>query len=107
MAKKPNRIINYFKEVKSELKKVVWPSFKQVKNNTLIVIICVLLVGAFIWILDLGFAKGWTVINPTEQAQTENVETVPETETPSEDAVPSGDVVEENATDNNAGNTAQ
>lgn len=56
MAKKKNRILNYFKEVKSELKKVVWPSFKQVKNNTLIVIACVLIIGAFIWILDALFA---------------------------------------------------
>ncbi len=73
MAKKSNKILNYFKEVKSELKKVVWPSFKQVKNNTLIVIICVLIIGAFIWILDLGLTKGWTLINPpaetVEQAQ--------------------------------------
>ncbi len=72
MAKKSNKFFNYFKEVKSELKKVVWPSFKQVKNNTLIVIICVLLIGAFIWVLDFGLTKGWTIINPpaetTEQA---------------------------------------
>lgn len=64
MAKKKNRVLNYFKEVKSELKKVVWPSFKQVKNNTLIVIVCVLIIGAFIWILDLGLANAWTLINP-------------------------------------------
>ena len=31
--KKPSK---FFKEVKSELKKVVWPSGKQVINNTLI-----------------------------------------------------------------------
>ncbi len=55
MAKKSNKILNYFKEVKSELKKVVWPSFKQVKNNTLIVIACVLIIGAFIWVADLVF----------------------------------------------------
>ncbi len=78
MAKKSNRMLNYFKEVKSELKKVVWPSFKQVKNNTFIVIVCVLVVGAFIWILDLGLTKGWTLINPpaetTEQAPQTNAE---------------------------------
>ena len=55
MAKKSNKILNYFKEVKSELKKVVWPSFKQVKNNTLIVIACVLIIGAFIWAADAIF----------------------------------------------------
>ena len=55
MAKKSNKIFNYFKEVKSEIKKVVFPSFKQVKNNTLIVIACVLIIGAFIWVADLVF----------------------------------------------------
>ena len=52
MAKKSNKIINYFKDVKSEVKKVVWPDFKQIKNNTLIVIACILIVGAFIWVAD-------------------------------------------------------
>lgn len=55
MAKKSNRIINYFKDVKSELKKVVWPSFKQVKNNTLIVIVCILIIGIFISLFDALF----------------------------------------------------
>ena len=59
MAKKTNKIVSYFKDVKSELKKVVWPSFKQVKNNTIIVIACVLIIGAFIWIWDLIFAESF------------------------------------------------
>ena len=71
MAKKKGRFLNFFKDVKGELKKVTWPSFKQVRNNTLIVIICVLIIGAFIWLLDFAFAKGWTWITPnTEQTQT-------------------------------------
>lgn len=58
---KPNffaRIANYFKEVKSELKKVVWPAFKKIRQNTLIVIIYVLIVGLVIWALDLLFTWG-------------------------------------------------
>lgn len=50
-------IVKYFKEVKSELKKVVWPTFKQIKNNTIIVLVSIVIVGAFIWILDFGFSK--------------------------------------------------
>ena len=42
----------YFRELKSELKKVVWPTPKQVAKNTLIVICCVLAVGVFIWLFD-------------------------------------------------------
>ena len=55
--KKPNKVVNYFKDVKSELKKVVWPSFKQVKNNTLIVIACILIIGIFICVFVFIFDK--------------------------------------------------
>ncbi len=42
----------YFRELRSELKKVVWPTPQQVLKNTLIVIACVLVVGVFIWLFD-------------------------------------------------------
>ncbi len=42
----------YFRELRSELKKVVWPTPKQVLKNTLIVAGCVLCVGIFIWMFD-------------------------------------------------------
>ena len=46
------RIGKWLKEMKSELKKVQWPTRKQTINNTLIVIACVVFVGIFIWIFD-------------------------------------------------------
>ncbi len=46
------RIVRWFREMKSELKKVQWPTAKQTVNNTLIVILCVVIVGIFIWIFD-------------------------------------------------------
>ena len=61
MDKKPNvfgRIKNWFVEMKAELKRVVWPSFKKVRQNTLIVLIFVLVVGAVIWVLDWLFSAG-------------------------------------------------
>ena len=42
----------YLRELRSELKKVVWPTPQQVAKNVLIVAACVLVVGAFIWIFD-------------------------------------------------------
>ena len=45
-------ICKYFRELKSDLKKVVWPTPKQVLKNTLIVIACVLVVSAFIYLFD-------------------------------------------------------
>ena len=45
-------IARYFRELRSELKKVVWPTPQQVLKNTLIVLACVLVVGVFIWLFD-------------------------------------------------------
>ena len=45
-------IARYFRELRSELKKVVWPTAPQVLKNTLIVLVCVLVVGIFIWLFD-------------------------------------------------------
>ena len=61
MDKKPNvfsRIANWFVDIKAELKRVVWPSFKKVKQNTVIVLLFVFVVGAVIWILDWLFTSG-------------------------------------------------
>lgn len=46
------RISRWFREMKSELKKVVWTSKSQMINNVLVVLACVLVVGVFIWIFD-------------------------------------------------------
>ena len=45
-------IRRYFRELRSELKKVVWPTPQQVLKNTLIVAACVVCVGIFIWLFD-------------------------------------------------------
>ena len=42
----------YFKDTKSELKKVVWPDGKTTAKNTGTVLLCSLIVGAAIWIFD-------------------------------------------------------
>ena len=42
----------WFRDMKSELKKVQWPTRKQTVNNTLIVIACVVVVGIFIALFD-------------------------------------------------------
>ena len=53
--KKPgffSRVKRWFREMKSELKKVQWPTRKQTINNTLIVIACVIVIGICIWVFD-------------------------------------------------------
>ena len=42
----------WFREMRSELKKVVWPTPQKVAKNTGIVILCTGVIGACIWIFD-------------------------------------------------------
>ncbi len=51
------RVIGFFKDYKSEVKKIVWPGFKEVAKNTAIVLAMCLIVGAFIWLLDFGLGR--------------------------------------------------
>ena len=46
------RVKRWFREMKAELKKVQWPTTKQTVNNTVIVIVCVIVVGIAIAIFD-------------------------------------------------------
>lgn len=47
------RIARWFREMKSELKKVAWPNGKHVLKNTLIVFACTLVVGLVIIFFDV------------------------------------------------------
>ena len=53
--KKEKKDNNFFKEFKAELKRVSWPTPKQLVNNTAIVIGIVLLVAVIVFILDVIF----------------------------------------------------
>ena len=46
---------HFFKDFKAELKRVSWPTMKQLVNNTTAVIAIVLLVSAIVFILDVVF----------------------------------------------------
>ena len=46
------RVGKWFRDMKSELKKVQWPTRKQTINNTLIVIACVIVAGICIALFD-------------------------------------------------------
>lgn len=50
------RIGGFFKEVKIEaFKRIIWPTPKQVLNNVIVVIAVVLVLGAFVWLVDFAF----------------------------------------------------
>ena len=46
---------HFFKDFKAELKRVVWPTPKQLLNSTIAVITIVLVIGVTVFILDMGF----------------------------------------------------
>lgn len=54
------KICKFFRELKSELKKVVWPTKEQILKNTLVVAVCVLVLGVFIWVFDFVAGLGIT-----------------------------------------------
>ena len=46
------RISNWFRGMKSELKKVVWPTRKQLTNNSAVVLAVVVSCGVVLWGFD-------------------------------------------------------
>lgn len=46
------RIARFFKDMRSEAKKIVWPNKKQVLNNTVVVLIVMAVCSIVIWPLD-------------------------------------------------------
>lgn len=46
---------HFFKDFKAELKKVIWPTPKQLVNKTVAVIVIVLITAAIVFVLDLVF----------------------------------------------------
>lgn len=55
--KKPSafsKIAKYFRECKSEIKKIVWPAPKATFRNMGIVLVVLIVIGLFVWGLDTG-----------------------------------------------------
>lgn len=53
-----DRIKKFWKNYKSELKKITWFSRKQTFNSTLLVLFCMVVAAVFIGVLDLAFSNG-------------------------------------------------
>ncbi|MCA1927511.1 MAG: preprotein translocase subunit SecE [Calditerrivibrio sp.] len=51
------KYINFFKEVKEELKKIVWPSRDETVGTTTVVIIFVLVMAVFLGVVDVALSK--------------------------------------------------
>ena len=51
------RIKNFFKDYKSELKKVTWSSRKDVMKNSAVVLVVTVVTGIVVGLLDLGLSE--------------------------------------------------
>lgn len=49
-----NKVSNYFKESYHELlEKVSWPTWGQLQQSTVIILVATLLITAMVWVMDL------------------------------------------------------
>jgi len=52
-----NRVKEFFREVKVEMKKVVFPTREELIGSTWVVILTVIMISIFLGIIDLGLTK--------------------------------------------------
>ncbi len=102
---------HYFKDFKAELKKVIWPTPKQLVNNTITVIVMVLITAVIVFALDFifetineqGIERVKSIVS-TEQTNevTENQTTEAEnTETTDQENAVQNESTSENVEENN------
>ena len=60
--KKKGKIKEAWRGLKSECKKIVWPTWKQVVKNTAVVLIVVVICAILIGALDYVFSQGITAL---------------------------------------------
>ena len=51
------RLSQFIKDIRNELKRVSWPSVKEVKNTTLITLVAVIFFAAYLFLVDQALAR--------------------------------------------------
>ena len=104
---------NYFKDMKAELKKVIWPTAKQTANNTVAVIAFTLAIALIVFVLDVVFdfankngvvalqekvKSSYSASNTTEESTDENTASEEEKENSTEENATNVEVENEDST---------
>jgi len=55
--KKKRRFGRWFKDFRGETKKITWPDFKSVMKGTGVVLVCIIVVGSLVWIVDFALTN--------------------------------------------------
>ena len=53
-AKKPS----WFKESKAEFNRIIWPTKERIAKETAVVVICAIIIGVIVAVLDVGIQYG-------------------------------------------------
>jgi preprotein translocase subunit SecE len=53
----PVRLKEYFEELRTEMRRVTWPSWKQVRATTLVVIVCVFAFAGYFFLVDQALSR--------------------------------------------------
>ena len=51
------RVAQFWRDIRAELRRVSWPTFKEVQSTTIITIIAVAFFAAYLWIVDKAFTE--------------------------------------------------
>lgn len=54
---KKNKAMKFFRETKSEIKKVSWPSKSQIWHNTVVILAFVVIMTVILSVFDIAFEK--------------------------------------------------
>ena len=69
-------IVRFFKDLRGETKKIVWPGLKMIVKSTGVVLATVLILGAGVWILDFATSGAITaVMNAANETEVTEVVT--------------------------------
>ena len=58
----PERIRSFYNEVRTEMRKVTAPTWKEVRATTTVVVITVAIFGIYFWIIDNIIQRGMTTL---------------------------------------------
>ncbi|HOG01956.1 MAG: preprotein translocase subunit SecE [Firmicutes bacterium ADurb.Bin248] len=79
----------FFREVYGELKKVTWPTPKELIAYTATVLAFIVIISVMIGVLDFGFGKGFTALSAVDLGAAVSATATPEaTPTPEATATP-------------------
>ena len=54
---RPGRLVQFLHDVRAEMKRVSWPSVKQVQNTTIITLIAVVFFALYLFLIDQGMTQ--------------------------------------------------